>query len=198
MLRAENVAAGSGKLITEGIGSVVSLFKGDMDGVSNKMNNITSMIQTGFVDNVTAGAKGFMKAGTDMGILISNLGKKYGVINEQTNGSKGTTQSGQDVEISANGQKISLLPEDTLFAGTNPQSLAARMMEIMNTKKETTPSMPVSSTLDVNHKVSFDNLPPHINESNLVAHMEKVMNNLSFQESLSKSQKDFLSYNNLV
>jgi hypothetical protein len=95
------------------------------------------------------------------------------------------TTNAKDVEISANGQNIKLLPEDTLYAGTSPQSLAYRMMEVMNVNKKNETPMPMSSTLDVNHRVSFDNLPPYITANDLSRHVEIALNeNLSLQQGI--------------
>ena len=86
-----------------------------------------------------------------------------------------------DAQLSATrvGQNIKLLPEDTLYAGTSPQSLAYRMAEMTGKNNVKQTSQGSNSTLDITHRIAFDNLPPQINEGNLVHHMEKIMNNIT-------------------
>jgi len=108
------------------------------------------------------------------------------------------SKEAKDVEISANGQNIKLLPEDTLYAGTSPQSLAYRMAEMAGKNNVKQTSQGSNSTLDITHRIAFDNLPPHINEGNLVHHMEKIMNNITFQQGLSKTIEEINRNYNLT
>ena len=102
-------------------------------------------------------------------------------------GGSGQAQHGQDVTISANGKNIKLLPEDTIFAGTSSDSLPFKIVEAM--KSTASSSLPTETNLNINHRISFDNVPNGINENNLIAHLEKVMNNITLQTSMAESMK---------
>ena len=169
---------------TKQIGSATRSFANALDGKGSISDALSKLSIAG--DNVSQFMEGRYKESlellskkyTDAANEFDRMKEKWAPLNVPTTSVK-------DVEISANGQKISLLPEDTLFAGTNPQSLAGRIMEVMNSKKETTNPTPLSSTLDVNHRVTFDNLPQYISAKDLSRHMEIALNeNLSLQQGI--------------
>jgi hypothetical protein len=94
---------------------------------------------------------------------LKNLKTKYGntesikpLIDTALNFDKKMTTQGKDVEISANGKNISLLPEDTLYAGTSPQSLAYRVAEMIGDGGK---SVEHKGEITLNINVEAPNLP---------------------------------------
>ena len=94
---------------------------------------------------------------------LKNLKTKYGnaesikpLIDSALNFDKKMTTQGKDVEISANGTNISLLPEDTLYAGTSPQSLAYRVAEMIGDGGK---SVEHKGEITLNINVEAPNLP---------------------------------------
>jgi hypothetical protein len=94
---------------------------------------------------------------------LKNLKTKYGntesikpLIDSALNFDKKMTTPGKDVEISANGTNISLLPEDTLYAGTSPQSLAYRVAEMIGGGGK---SVEHKGEITLNINVNAPNLP---------------------------------------
>ena len=160
--------------IMTGEGNLIDVF----DKLSNAGEKTVKFFDDTFKETITTTKEEFTKFQE----TLKKFDDKYG---GTTGTATQTTTNAKDVEISANGQSIKLLPEDTLYAGTSPQSLAYRMMEVMNMSKKNETPTPMSSTLDVNHRVTFDNLPPYITANDLSRHVEIALNeNLSLQQGI--------------
>jgi len=177
------------EVVTMLSGDKGSSFTGVLESLSAAGNKTATYLDTTFDDTIIE----TVKQVTKFSDTLKSFDNKY----SNMGGEKSSTQA-KDVEISANGQNIKLLPEDTLYAGTSPQSLAYRMAEMTakNNVKQT--SQETNSTLHVIHKIAFENLPGTINEGNLVHYLGKVMNNLTFQQGLSNTIKETISNYNLT
>ena len=183
VLRSENVAASSGKMITEGTGAVIKIFQGDMKGVSNKMNNIADIIKLGFVDNVKTGAEGFAKAGEDFKTLMQNLKVKYGVTNDKPNTPPKTNTPPPTVKAAQNDfvynrkqNQITPIDENDNLHG----------FKDMSAFKNGGKSNNLISKLDLNHNINLNinGLPSNVDTQQVIKIVKDSLNSIDMQQTL--------------
>lgn len=160
--------------VLTGDGSIFDVF----DKLSSAGSTTVKFLDDTFINTIKTTNTEFQK----LKVNLENFDKKYG-----------GAQAGETTTIKPP-QKDVFISKDNVIQPIDDNDNILAFKKLTGMDKESKTAKGSHSTLEVIHRVSFvDKLPPHINENNLVAYLEKIMNNLSFQDGLSKSLKQIAS-----